>query len=768
MTNLAQIGTTGIAAMGIVAQSVGGGGGAAATGSAFGNSASQILTIGGAGAYGDGGNVSLVNSAAVTTAGRDAVALLAQSVGGGGGAAGMAAATTLGGGSGTGGAVSVTNNGTVATSGLRAFGILAQSVGGGGGFLSGGELFGANAVFATLSSGTGNGGSVTVKVNATGSVVTSGVDADGIIAQSLGGGGGFAGAGTLLTAAGTGSGFAGTAGGAGTGGAVKIIVDGSVGALGRGGIGLLAQSEGGAGYGDGAVTIAIAKNALVEGGSAGGSAIAFLQGSGETLTNAGTITSIQGASGTAVSGNSGGIAITNTGTINGSILLEGGGDAPSTVKNLAGLIDAGTLIDLGPDGVFTNSAMLAPGGEKIVSTTTLTGNYVQTGKGRLLITVALRNNTADALAVSGTASLAGFIVPTWINPKAARPGLQQVTILSATGGLTTQGLDGRHLSTPSVTATLVQPTANDLALDYVVNYTAAPSFRAAGMASANLQSVGSALQKIAGGEVPDALAPIMTSALNAPTAGALGAVYNGLSGEAAASTLQSAIGAIAQFQSTVMGQLGRLAASPASFRVASASDAIPVPAQSGPVRLWATGFGNADTLDGSGGTATLTSSTGGGAAGFDIRLGPGPAGGPDRRRQHHAMRHRRPRQQRHHQRRHRRLLWHVGHWSVLRPRRRQLQPPRHFRAARGAGRHAVRRRNRPFRHRRVRRRGGDRLAPADRPGHADALRFLAGDRAMAGRLLGSRTRHGRGRRTTRPARRWPGHDIGAADAGHSA
>jgi outer membrane autotransporter protein len=242
----------------------------------------------------------------------------------------------------------------------------------------------------------------------------------------------------------------------------------------------------------------------------------------------------------------------------------------------------------------------------------------------LLITVALRNNTADELAVSGTASLSGFIVPAWINPKAARPGPQQVTILSAAGGITTQGLDGRHLSTPSVTATLVQPSADSLALDYVVNYTAAPSFRAAGMGSANLLSIGGALQKIAGGEVPDALAPVMTSALNAPTAGALGAVYNGLSGEAAASTLQSAIGAIAQFQSTVMGQLGRLAASPAAaFQVASASDAIPVPAQSGPVRLWATGFGNADTLDGSGGTATLTSSTGGGAAGFDIRLGPG-------------------------------------------------------------------------------------------------------------------------------------------------
>jgi outer membrane autotransporter protein len=550
------------------------------------------------------------------------VGLLAQSVGGGGGLSGMAVSTALGGGSGIGGTVSVTDSASVATSGLRAFGIVAQSVGGGGGFLSGGESL-TNPAFATLSSGTGNGGSVTVHVGAAGSVVTSGVDADGIIAQSIGGGGGFAGAGTLLNAAGTGSGFAGTAGGAGVGGAVKVTVDGSVAALGGGGIGILAQSEGGTGYANGTVGIVIAQNALVEGGAAGGSAVEFLQGAGETLTNAGTITSIQGASGTAVTGNSGGIAITNTGTINGSILLEGSSDAPSTVRNLGGLIDAGKLIDLGTDGVFTNSAMLAPGGEKIVSTTTLTGNYVQTGKGRLLITVALRNNTADELAVSGTASLSGFIVPTWINPKAARPGPQQVTILSAAGGITTQGLDGRHLSTPSVTATLVQPNANDLALDYVVNFSAAPSFRAAGMGSANLLSVGGALQKIAGGEVPDALAPIMTSALNAPTAASLGAIYNGLSGEAAASTLQSAIGAIAQFQATVMGQLGRLAASPASFQVASASDAIPVPAQSGPVRLWATGFGNADTLDGSGGTATLTSSTGGGAAGLDVRLGPG-------------------------------------------------------------------------------------------------------------------------------------------------
>ena len=94
--------TTGDDATGIVAQSVGGGGGVAVlmtvplTDSSGGNAQSQTglipdstlipITIGGKdGAGGDGGEVTINSGSAITTTGKDAYGLLAQSIGGGGG-----------------------------------------------------------------------------------------------------------------------------------------------------------------------------------------------------------------------------------------------------------------------------------------------------------------------------------------------------------------------------------------------------------------------------------------------------------------------------------------------------------------------------------------------------------------------------------------------------------------------------------------------------------------------------------------------------------
>ncbi|MFC0283303.1 hypothetical protein ACFFJB_06725 [Camelimonas abortus] len=170
-------------------------------------SASLNLSIGGAGGEGGaGGAVTVVNNGRISTKGEVAYGVFAQSVGGGGGAGGAGFATgenqvnvnvaigRNGAGGGAGGRVEVRNSRSVATTGDMAFGLLAQSVGGGGGL--GGASSAENAISASLNvtvggdgGASGAGGEVVV-VNS-GEVTTAGVDAHAVVAQSVGGGGVF-------------------------------------------------------------------------------------------------------------------------------------------------------------------------------------------------------------------------------------------------------------------------------------------------------------------------------------------------------------------------------------------------------------------------------------------------------------------------------------------------------------------------------------------------------------------------------------------------
>ena len=150
--------------------------------------------------------------------------MLAQSVGGGGGNAASSFSKNfndkgqlsidfgrLGGKGGIGGDVDATLGGSVTTSGEGSYGLLAQSIGGGGGTSSttvvslegdrstttdSGEKAKSSAdveLAFGLDGGQGSkSGNVTVTASAT--VNTSGKDAHGIFAQSIGGGGGAGGA----------------------------------------------------------------------------------------------------------------------------------------------------------------------------------------------------------------------------------------------------------------------------------------------------------------------------------------------------------------------------------------------------------------------------------------------------------------------------------------------------------------------------------------------------------------------------------------------
>ena len=120
------------------------------------------VTLGGAaGASGDGGHLSVVNTGDVSTAGERAHGVFLQSVGGGGGAvfthATSSNVTLSAQNSGSGGNLSFTQNGSIATQGDLAYALFAQSVGGGGGFVDGS--------FAGSAGGAGTAGTIDIALH---------------------------------------------------------------------------------------------------------------------------------------------------------------------------------------------------------------------------------------------------------------------------------------------------------------------------------------------------------------------------------------------------------------------------------------------------------------------------------------------------------------------------------------------------------------------------------------------------------------------------
>lgn len=177
------INTLGTAAYGISARSLGGAGGAS-------GSSGWIDGDGGNGGGSGDGALAMVNlgpGGSIETSGADAHGIFAQSIGGfaGGGGSGDSVFSSSGGSGGSaghGGNVLVSNEGTILTRGLGANALFAESVGGGGG--SGGAGSGLFNGGGGNSSAGGNGGLVTI--DNFGSVETENQFARGIFAQSVG------------------------------------------------------------------------------------------------------------------------------------------------------------------------------------------------------------------------------------------------------------------------------------------------------------------------------------------------------------------------------------------------------------------------------------------------------------------------------------------------------------------------------------------------------------------------------------------------------
>jgi len=361
--NFAGIETGGVEAYGILGRSFGGEGGDGGRGDG-------IYGDGGAGlGSGNGGEVTINNAGTIRTTGADASGLFAQSIGGfaggGGGAGGLFAYGGSGNSAGDGGAVTVVNAGEIRTSGTFAYAIHGQSIGGGGG--NGGSSSGLFSYGGTGEAG-GNGGAVSI--GNTADLTTIGVDASGLIAQSIGGGGGNGGdsssGGAFFSLA-----MGGTGGPGGDGS--TVIVDSTAGTTitttGLRATGIHAQSMGGGG-GNGGYAVSLS-------GGVGASVSVAIGGNGNkggdgdavTVTSRGNInTSGEDADGIRAEslggggGNGGGsVAVAGSDTFSASFTFggkAGGGGSGSDV-----LVDSGGIINVaGERSIGVNALSLGGGG----------------------------------------------------------------------------------------------------------------------------------------------------------------------------------------------------------------------------------------------------------------------------------------------------------------------------------------------------------------------------------------------------------------------
>ncbi|PWW04351.1 hypothetical protein DFR52_1011048 [Hoeflea marina] len=360
VTNSGSLQTSGLFASAIVAQSIGGGGGVHMSSenlradfleaNTVAESSGQV-DLGGTIAMGTGGAVTVGNTGTVSTGGDFAIGILAQSIGGGGGLATVdndssstavrivsfvhpdAGFTT---GAST---VSVTHGGAISTAGLGAVGILAQSIGGGGGLVQAASAVtdhsaaaGEQAVWG-LNTGGGSAAAVTVTQGAGASIRTAGDGAVGILAQSLAGGGGL-----IQTDAGTLVEVAhlfNLTTGAGDAGGVSISQHGAISTQGRYADGIRAISGGNTRPGDISITV---NGSIATSGNDLSSVYAGLRGN----SPAAGITSITVADGGSVSA---------TGINADAIVID---DATHSMINMATVTNSGTITSAQGNAIRSN------------------------------------------------------------------------------------------------------------------------------------------------------------------------------------------------------------------------------------------------------------------------------------------------------------------------------------------------------------------------------------------------------------------------------
>ncbi|WP_063416536.1 autotransporter outer membrane beta-barrel domain-containing protein [Prochlorococcus marinus] len=285
--------TTGNNSVGLLAQSIGGGGGSSnmslAKDRSYGSFQGHIQVGGTAGAGGDGGPVTLDNYSTVTTSGEQSHSIFAQSIGGGGGRVAFQAgrpetesqmSLNFGGTAGSGGdgkAIAIYNSGRIIATGNSSYGIYSQSLGGGGGSLS--STAPVSISLGARGGDGGDGGAIDITNSKDASITTAGENGVGILALSLGGGGGD----VAVTQADVTLGSSGGTGG--SGGNILVVNKGGITTRADGGVGIYAKSIGGGG---GRVTDSINSGDL----RLGSKGVAGSDGGEVEVLNLGSITSI--------------------------------------------------------------------------------------------------------------------------------------------------------------------------------------------------------------------------------------------------------------------------------------------------------------------------------------------------------------------------------------------------------------------------------------------------------------------------------------------
>ncbi|TCT33014.1 autotransporter outer membrane beta-barrel domain-containing protein [Martelella mediterranea] len=449
------ISTKGYNAPGIVLQSIGGGGGTGGAAKSYSTAplfSMSFATGGTGGEGGKGGDVYGHSAGTVKTAGTDSPAVVVQSIGGGGGQGGSASAKAMaigipiseslksisfsvavahGGKAGAGGdggtAQGFVDPGAlIKTYGDGAVGMIVQSIGGGGGqggdstaaagaaSIQGlldtisdgtaelsGENIGLNLDFSHGGSGGSGGSGGFAYGHIEGALQTAGNFADGLIVQSIGGGGGHGGAGESdsITTFGDstftlGVSLGGSAGNGGSGGVAKgglrtgasIVTSGpnsnalvvhSIG--GGGGIG-----GGGSGDLDADTTISIGLGATGGDGGTGRSVYAW---NGGTITTSGDSSSgivAQSIGGGGGLGGSGTSSVSHSGALGErekSVLEKEAEEGPKveakfdiTIKNSMN-VKTGADGGVGGDGGAVYVGIGSAGGDKISGTTKTEGSF---------------------------------------------------------------------------------------------------------------------------------------------------------------------------------------------------------------------------------------------------------------------------------------------------------------------------------------------------------------------------------------------------------
>ncbi len=500
-----------------------------------------VVTLGAAGGSTlDGGKIEYAKSGIIETSDDLSIGIVLQSIGGGGGffteTGAEAVSVTLGGtndASGYGGEVKAQNTGNIVTTGEGSHGVLIQSIGGGGG-----AVMSASAGDPVTRSDSNEGDGGAIVFTQVGDISTHGTVANGIIVQSLGGGGGF------VQGA-----FAGSAGGAGVGGSINLTINGSVYATGDLSTAVQAQSSGKDANGNagGDITVSLASQEVMMGGY-GGRALAIDGGATNRFDNYGYVETKDEIAGLTVTGSWGDDRINNYLYMIGSVDLGGG---LNTYTNALGArFDMGQTVDLnGSPNLFNNAGHIAPGLTGTIGTvasTALNGSMSQSAEGVYEVDLDFVAGNAvvgaaDRINASGSAGLDGLVDVYIVNPTQAAPGYHEITILSAAEGLTNRSLD---LQTPPSAVAKYQilyrqnpgapliplamaapaslaplpPVAEDVVLSYDINFAAEGLNR-------NQTRFGEYINRLQLTDSTSPAAPLVAALFNIPTEEMLAKTY---------------------------------------------------------------------------------------------------------------------------------------------------------------------------------------------------------------------------------------------------